>query len=416
MKTNGKGRPLKAAPRKEGEDMAFNTSLPHPPKGKKVLINTLPDARLLGLLKPKRKGGLPRGTAAHLRVKRPRPIRPVQPRTAPRPRTPATPRPRLAAPLASASPSTAPPGEGGGGEGDLGGDGDPPPPPPPPPARPAKAKAKAKRGRPRRRRIFKLWPDGKAYRRRAAKIDAVAAALDGRPGALFATLVPLTPPSESERCLALISAAIADAARALHDALKDRGLVHALVPASRAKDGAFFPHWHALLGGISPTELVALAAHCGFRVHSEPLQDARAAARYAMAGHQRRHYDRISGSSGFFVHIPPEDPTYAPAPAPAPEAPVVSLGNTPPPIAQTLWAIAAAPPPGPVALAPGVAVIDVKRFLAALLQDLQHPSPNVRSAALDQARAFLAALSATGPPAPPSSPPTGKGVGGGGRP
>lgn len=317
-------------------------------------------------------------------------------RTAPRPRAPAIPRPRPSAPTTSASPSTAPPGEGGnkGGDG-LGGDGDPPSPP-----RTQPAKAKAKRGRPRRRRAFRLWPDGKAYAKRLKALDAVAEALKGRPDALFVTLTPITPPTKEDRKLARISDSLVDAFNKLKRDLRYRGVIHTLVPATRGKNGAFYIHWHGLLGGIGRAELEKLASRRGFGLtYAQPLQDPRAAARYAMAAHQKKYWDGIVGGRGFAAYIPRNLPPVREVQDAAPEA------EAP---AQVLQALAAAPPPGPVVLGPGVVVVDPPRFIAAVLQDLDGP-PVLRRAALDQARTFLAALTTTGPPSP--SPPTGKGGG-----
>jgi len=247
----------------------------------------------------------------------------------------------------------------------------------------------------------------------------VAAALDGRSDALFITLVPLVPPSEVDRRLARVPAHILDDLKRLARALRYRGATYALVLGTRADTGAFFPHVHALIAGVSATALERLAVRYNFHLaHAAPLRNATAAVRYVASAHQKRHYDRISGSRGFFTHIAPAaaeavkaESSAAAEPAPAPEpAPVVSLGHTKDPV-RTLQALAANPPPGPVVLGPGVVVVDLARFVAALLGDLEGP-PVLRRAALANAKALLAAISATGPPTPPSSPPMGKGVGG----
>jgi len=327
-----------------------------------------------------------------------------------RPRSPALPRPRPSAPSATAAPSEAPPGEGG--EDDTGDDGDPPPTPPPRPT-----KAKAKRGRPRKRKAFRAWTDTRTFRHRTAKLDAFTAAVQGRRDVLFITLIPNEPPSPEDRGLSRVPVRVQDNLAKLRAALRYRKVAHVLVVGTRNDAGGFFPHFHGLVAGVGRDTLERLAAERGFALdYAEVARDVSASARYIVAAHQKREWDRLEGGRGFYVYLPDGLPpeaaeaeattTYAPAPAPeapAPACPPVSLGNNP---VQALRSIAAAPPPGPVQIAPGVIVRDVPRFLAATLRDLGHPSPIVRSAAFDHAKAFLAALT-NGPPSP--SPPIGEG-------
>jgi len=368
-------------------------------------------------------------------------VRSVAPRPTPRPiarpRAPALPRPQASAPSASASPAEGPPGEGGeGGEGGAGsrsgtnGDGDGPP-PPPPHARSArgqgKARAKGKRGRPRKRKAFRAWTDGRTFRKRLAKLDGFVKAAEGRGVVLFVTLAPARPPSPEDRGLSRVPAHVQDDLKKLRADLRRRKASHALATATRNDAGAFFPHVHGLVAGVDRATLERLAAERGFALnYAEVARDVSASARYIVAAHQKREWDRLEGGRGFYVYVPDELPpeaevhaAEAPAPAaphetPAPACSSVSLGNSDG-IAQVLRSIAANPPPGPVPLGPGVVVVNPARFLAALLDDLNGP-PVLRRAALANARAFLKAISNTGPPVPPSSPPMGKGVVGRGRP
>ena len=210
------------------------------------------------------------------------------PRAVPRPR--AAHRPRGRAAPAPGRGETAPPE----GEDDPDAEDDEPPLAPRP--------TRSGRGRPRKRRNFRAWPNTKVWRARLAKAEAVAAL----PGALFATFLPPEPPDEAARRLARVPAQIADRFAALARRLRrEPGAYFAIAAATRAGNGAFHPHAHAVIFGVAPDRLAVLAARSGLRLaYAEPVRDGGAAARYALGAHQRSHWDRVEGGRGFWAKAP----------------------------------------------------------------------------------------------------------------
>lgn len=294
--------------------------------------------------------------------------------TRPRPR--AAHRPRGRAAPAPGRGETAPPegedGRGADGEDDEGGG-------PPPPLVPRRAKGK--RGRPRKRRSLRAWPDRRIWRKRLAQAEAVAAL----PGALFATLLPTEPPDEAARRLGRVPAQIADRFAALARRLRrEPGAYFAIAAATRAERGAFWPHAHAIVVGVDPDRIAVLAARSGLHLgYAEPVRDGRAAARYALGGHQRRHWDRIQGGRGFWAKVPEAAEATAAASS-------VSSRNNNNLVDTPLGALPAVP--GPVDLGPGVRVLDPLRFLIANAQAAADPHPRIRGPALEALAAYANAI------------------------
>ena len=289
-------------------------------------------------------------------------------RKAPRPRAPAVVVPRTAPAAPGEGPSAqGPPGQGEDASSES--DGEPPSPSP----RPRRARG---RGRPRGARRFRAFPGSRTYRKRLQELDSIAAALEGDPGALFLTLLPPEPPGDQDRRLAAIPPAVARAFAALAARLRRDGATFAMVVATRADSGAFFPHAHVILGGVSLARLRVLAARSGLLVgYAEALRDPKGAARYIASSVQKRHWDRILGARGFYAGVSPRNASHPEPALPAPEA----------------------IPPG-LELVPGVRIADVPTFLAALAQDLESRLPAVRGAARHRLALLLAALAERGPP------------------
>lgn len=275
-------------------------------------------------------------------------------------------RPKPRAPVSKAAPPEGPPEGDSESEGE-GGDGDEPP------LAPLLALHRAKRGRPRKARSFRAFPGGRIYRKRLKALDQVAAALEGRPDALFVTLTPGAPPSKQDRLLARVPAHVARSFSDLARRLRRDGATFALAQGTRAENGALCPHAHAILAGVTPERLAVLAARSGLRVHAEPLQNPKAAARYMVAAHQRRHYDRLEGARGFYAHIPNETPASS-----------AFLEETSAHPAPTL-------PPGAIELNPGVRIIDPLRFIRSTLADLE-AGGRFRDIALAHSTALARAL------------------------
>ena len=316
---------------------------------------------------------------------------PPRPRVQPLPRVMAPARPREAPSRGPAPPTGPPEGDSEEGEGDSDGESDPPP----SPVRPRRSRS---RGRPRKARRFRAFPEGRTYRARLRKLDAVAAALEGRGDAVFATLTPPSPPDDRDRRLAAVPVEIARAFAALAARLRRDGAAYAMVVATRAGNGALFPHAHLLVGGVSLARLRVLAARSGLAVaYAEPVRDPKAAARYMAGASQKRPYDGILGCRGFYQNL---------LEAPAPEAKAANLagkeaptGVSPRNASHPEPALPApeAIPPG-LELVPGVRIADVPTFLAALAQDLESRLPAVRGAARHRLALLLAALAERGPP------------------
>lgn len=270
------------------------------------------------------------------------------------------------------------------------------------PPRIAPRPTRSKRGRPRKRRTFRAWPDPKVWRKRLAQAEAVATL----PGAVFAVFVPAEAPDETSRWLARVPAGIADRFAALARRLRrEPGAAFAIAAATRAGNRAFFPHAHAIVHGVSAERLAVLAARSGLCLaYAAPVQNARAAAGYILAGRQRRHWDRLEGARGFWVKAPEA----AEATPPAGTA-VSSRNDSAEP--RTAVSVVETPlgplpvVPGPVELGPGVRVIDPAHFLEANAAAATDPSPRLRALAIEALAAYAnavgAALALCGPPRRP---------------
>ncbi|BDG28273.1 hypothetical protein TthSNM76_04830 [Thermus thermophilus] len=304
------------------------------------------------------------------------------PRVAPRPR--AAHRPRGRAATAPGRGSPAPPEDPDSQSGSTEGDEAPWRAPRP---------TRSRRGRPRKRRAFKAWPDRRIWRKRLAQAEAVAA----MPGAVFATLLPTEATDETARRLARVPAQITDRFAALARRLRrELGAYFAIATATRAEGGAFWIHAHAVVHGVRPERLAVLAARSGLQLaYAEPVRDGRAASRYVLGAHQKKHYDIITGGRGFWAR-PPEAPEAAGAPATS----SVSSGNKL--VGTPLGPLPVVP--GPVDLGPGVRVVDAERFLEANAQAAASPSPRIRGPALEALLAYASAigvpLALCGPPRP----------------
>ena len=301
-------------------------------------------------------------------------------RKAPRPRAPAVVVPRTAPTAPGEGPSAqGPPGQGEDAEDSEDGE--------PPPSR-VRARRSRGRGRPRKVRRFRAHPNSRTYRARLSKLDAVAEALEGDPGALFLTLLPPEPPGDHDRRLAAVPAEIARAFAALAARLRRAGATYAFVIATRAENGAFWPHAHALVAGVDPARLAKWAARDGLKLYAEKLKNPKAAARYMAGASQKAHYDGIFGAQGFYASRNPKTP-----------APV-SSGNT----ADTaqvdeLAGLKVIPSQlRGLELAPGVRIVDPDRFLATLAQDLEARIPTMQDAARHRLALLRAALEERGPP------------------
>jgi len=306
-------------------------------------------------------------------------------RTAPRPRAPAAPISRATPAAPSEGPSAqGPPDED---EGETSEESDPPP----SPARPRRSRS---RGRPRKARRFKAHASPRVYRRRIGALNVVAEALEGRADGLFLTLTPLEPPDERARRLAAVPPDVAQAFARFAARLRRAGATYALVIATRADGGAFYPHGHALVAGVGRDKLAEWAGREGLKLHAEPLRNPQAAVRYVVRAGQKSPFDGVLGARGFYSHLPnPASPPKAPADLPGKEAPRgVSSRNTP----------CAGFTPGEIPrglqLMPGVRIVDPDRFLAALAKDLEAQIPAVRHAARHRLALLRAALAEGGPP------------------
>lgn len=315
----------------------------------------------------------------------------------------AVPRPRAAhRPRGRAAPApgrgeTAPP-EGEDGRGADGGEDDGPP-------RLAPRPTRRRRGRPRKRRSFRAFTNPKTWRKRLAQAEAVAVL----PGAVFAVFLPAEAPDETSRRLARVSAQIADRFAALARRLRrEPGAYFAIAAATRAERGAFWPHAHAIVQGVSAERLAVLAARSGLcLVYAAPVQNARAASRYALGAHQKRHWDRLEGARGFWVKAP--EGTEATPPA---GTAVSSRNDSAEP--RTAAVVVETPlgpilvVPGPVELGPGVRVVDPPRFLRVNAQAAASPSPCIRGPAIEALAAYASAIGAPlamcGPPRPGAAP------------
>jgi len=296
------------------------------------------------------------------------PVR-ASPQVRPLPPPSVAPGPREALSRGTAPPMGPPDGDGE--TDDSGGEG-----PPPSPARPRRSRG---RGRPRKVRRFRAHPNSRTYRARLSKLDAVAGALEGDPTALFVTLAPPAPPDDRARRLAAVPADTARAFAALAAKLRRAGATFALAVATRADSGAFHPHAHLLVGGVSPARLRVLAARSGLSVsYAEPLRNPQAGARYLARAGQKAPYDGILGGRGYYAHVPAR--------------PVSSRNTTPGEI----------PPPEAVPagleLAPGQRIADPAVFLGALARDLEARISAVRDAARHRLALLRAALAERGPP------------------
>ena len=264
------------------------------------------------------------------------------------------------------------------------------------PPRPA-PRTTRKRGRPRKRRSFRAFTSLKTWRKRLAQAEAVAA----KPGAICATLVPAEAPDEASRRIARVPARVADCFAALARRLRrERGAHFAIAAATRAGNGAFHPHAHAIVYGVRRERLAVLAARSGLRlVYAEPVRDGRAAARYAIGAHQKRHYDRVEGARGFWAKVPE---------AAEATAALVSSRNTPsvPVVPTPLGPLPVVP--GPVDLGPGERVVAVRQFLEVNAEAAANPSPRIRGPAIERLAAYAAAVGAPlamcGPPRPGAAP------------
>lgn len=305
------------------------------------------------------------------------------PRAVPRPRAAHRPRGR-AAPAAPGRGSAAPPE----GEDDRGADEDDEGDGPPLAPRPTRRK----RGRPKKRRSFRAWPSQKVWRKRLAQAEAVAAL----PGAVFAVFVPAEAPDEASRRLARVPAGAADCFSALARRLRrERGAYFAIAAATRAERGAFWPHAHAIIYGVRPERLAVLAARSGLRLaYAEAVRDGRAASRYALGAHQKRHWDHIEGGRGFWAKIPEAAEATAAARSVSSGNKLVDTPLGPLPVVQ-----------GPVDLGPGVRVVDAGRFLEANAAAATDPNPRIRGPAIEALTAYAnavgAALALCGPPRRP---------------
>ena len=301
-----------------------------------------------------------------------------------RPRPRAAHRPRGRAAPAPGRGETAPPE----GEDDPDAEDDEPPLAPRP--------TRSGRGRPRKRRSFRAFTSPKTWRKRLAQAEAVAAL----PGALFATFLPPEPPDEAARRLARVPAQIADRFAALARRLRrEPGAYFAIAAATRAGNGAFYPHAHVIVCGVDPDRLVVLAARSGLHLaYAEPVQNARAASRYILGAHQKRHWDRVEGGKGFWVKAPEAaEATATASSVSSRNAPAVLVVGTPLPVV-----------PGPVDLGPGVRVVDAGRFLEANAQAAASPSLRIRGPAIEALAAYASAIGAPlalcGPPRPGAAP------------
>lgn len=307
----------------------------------------------------------------------------------PRPRAAHRPR-RRASPAAPGRGSAAPPE----GPDDRSADGEDNGPP-----RLAPRPTRSKRGRPRRRRSFRAFTSPKTWRKRLAQAEAVAAL----PGAVFVVFVPAEAPDEASRRLARVPAGVADCFSALARRLRrEPGAAFAIAAATRAGNGAFHPHAHAIIYGVRPERLAVLAARSGLRLaYAEPVRDGRAASRYALGAHQKQHYDLIAGGRGFWAKVPEAaEATAAASSVSSRNAPAVLVVDTP------LGALPAVQ--GPVDLGPGVRVVDPPRFLRVNAQAAASPSHCIRGPALEALAAYASAIGAPlalcGPPRPGAAP------------
>ena len=219
------------------------------------------------------------------------------------------------------------------------------------------------------------------------------------PGAIFVTLVPAEAPDEASRRLARVPAQIADRFSAIARRLRrEPGAYYVIAAATRAEGGAFWPHAHAIVYGVRPERLEVLAARSGLRLaYAEPVRDGRAASRYALGAHQKRHYDLIAGGRGFWAKVPEAAEATATASSVSSGNKLVDTPLGPLPVV-----------PGPVDLGPGVRVVDVRRFLEANTQAAASPSPRIRGPALEALAAYASAIGAPlalcGPPRPGAAP------------
>jgi hypothetical protein len=244
-----------------------------------------------------------------------------------------------------------------------------------------------------------------------ADLDVIAAL----PGAVFATLIPKTGPTEAERHLATVSedsaAPLSDLkARLARDANAHSDVGYAARICTRADNGAFYPHLHAVVVGIADDRLRVLAEAAGLSLaYAAPLLEPEAAAHYIASRKQSKYYDAIEGVRPFFARLPKALPAQDAHPAPdadaqpAPQDALVSdlvvpkRHTEPADPRAALEALANNPPSGPIPI-PGGTIADPALFIRTTLADLDHKSPAVRAAAESNTLTFLRALGHGGDP------------------
>ncbi len=304
--------------------------------------------------------------AARLRPRSASP-RPRPPRPTPAPPRPSAPGQGTASPTAQAE---APPGE----QESSDGDGDP-----------ASRlwlhlkQAHAATGRlPRRwpfRRCRLTWPKNVWKGRfeqfltlsQASNAVAFTVAIQGRPDPLGAAM-RLVAPAESS------------AFRKLAEKLAAHKAHFALRLGTRNERGGWYPHAHGVVLGLTPGELGELAKSAGVVLaDARHVENPGAWSRYVMGRAQAHDSDRSTGPTWFTAVN-----TSAP-PAPKP--------TTFEKVKVALERLLHNPPTGPVTLAPGVRVVDSRRFLESTLAQLEGPPSRIRDVALEHAITFLNALS-----------------------
>jgi hypothetical protein len=161
---------------------------------------------------------------------------------------------------------------------------------------------------------------------------------------------------------------------------------------TRADTGAFYPHLHFLVSGITLERLAALTHDSKLALaYAEPLQEPKAAARYIASAKQARYYDAIEGVQAFFAKAPDNTAQTA-------EDSFVPERHTEPTDPRAaLEALANNPPSGPIPI-PGGTIADPALFIRTTLADLDHKSPAVRAAAESNTLTFLRALGHGGDP------------------
>lgn len=150
---------------------------------------------------------------------------------------------------------------------------------------------------PRPRRVL-LHVRAREFARRCRLVDAVAALALEHGAGLFITLTADRPPSLELTALSVVPRWFTTALASLSARLRRRkGAAFALRLCSRNTRGEFFVHGHGLVVGVSKAALEALARAVGLLLHAEALLEPLRAARYILAAHQARHFDRAEGRS-----------------------------------------------------------------------------------------------------------------------